>query len=465
MFHQWLEQMKQGLDEISQSYSEVPESDRSRMKKEFREIQSNCEDILEGWITLEEQVSILLNKYPELVTESKKEEAGEEFWLDGQVVRSFRQGQGYYQLSMFSEAKPYFNRVVEEAPDFLLGRVYLALSHFQQQSWNEASREFQLVADTADHLRFVSFAHHMLGCIQVQREEDELAIRLFKRSLAIHPDNNDAWFNLGTCHFRLGNYPEAIPQFFQSLRLDPDDWESMYYLSCCYKETGQWESVHFWRSVVYEKTNNPSVMETIAKDFEDTGDIDGALRWYRKLAITDPKRASAYHGLSWNMWIKGEREQALLLIQKGLTLDPQNRDYLFTYVWYLLQQGELKKVEKLLGKLPQKIMAHPQWLILRSRWHVHCRDFTHAEDTARQVAHSEDPYTRSLGYYQLGRVLLDQEQVKEAASHFHAAREHFPQWKEPLFYQGLCHLLDGEIDGTRQCWEQIPMGIPSTSKK
>ncbi|SFS95104.1 tetratricopeptide repeat protein [Marininema halotolerans] len=461
MFQQWLEQLTKELGEIGESYPHAPEPDRSRLKEEFKEIQLICENVLEGWITLEEQMALMAKKYPELATESAQEDIGEEFWLEGHVVRSFRQGQGYYQLKMFGEAKPYFNRVVQEAPDFLLGRVYLALSYFQQQNWEEASKEFYLVTKTAEHSRFVSFAYHMLGCIHVQKGEDELAVRQFTRSLDIHEEGKDTWFNLGACYYRLRNYPEAIPQFFQSLRLDPDDWESMYYLSCCYKEVEQWESVRFWRSAVYKKTNHPIVMESIAKDFEDTGDVEGALRWYQKLMIADPKRASAYHGVSWNKWASGDHDGALLLLQKGLTLEPHNKEYLFTYVWYLLQQGELKKVEKVLQRLSDEMLSHPQWLILRSRWHVHCGDFTNAKATARQVVDSQDPYTCSLGYYQLGRVLLEQEDVKEAAKHFHTALQLFPQWKEPLFYQGLCYLLDGEIEGTRQCWEQLPMIISS----
>ena len=49
------------------------------------------------------------------------------------VVRRFRQGQGFYQLNMFVEkAEQAFREVVEEEPEFLLGRMYLALSHFHE---------------------------------------------------------------------------------------------------------------------------------------------------------------------------------------------------------------------------------------------------------------------------------------------------------------------------------------------
>ncbi|MFC4078046.1 tetratricopeptide repeat protein [Salinithrix halophila] len=457
MFDQWLEQVKQHLEKIEEQYPGSVDPDRSRLREEFHQIQQVCDHVLEGWISLEERVSSLLNEEPDLAAE--EEEVGEEFWLDGQVVRSFREGQGYYQLKMFGEAKPYFDQVVKEAPDFLLGRVYLALSDFQQRKWDDAFREFHLVAETSDHPRFAAFARHMLGCVHVQRGEDEKAIRQFDKALTLNPENGDAWFNLGACQYRLGQYAEAIPYFFHALHLDRDDWEAMYYLSCCYKEAGEWEGVHFWRRAVYEKTNSPAVMETIAQDFEESGDVEAALRWYRKLAATDPKRASAYHGMSWSLWLKGCQEEALLVLQKGLTIDPRNPDTLFTYVWYLLQQGDLGQVEKALAKLPEEMMAHPLWMMLRSRLFVHCQEFDRAEEAARKVVHHQDPFTRSLGHYQLGRIFLDRKQIHEAAGEFQKAQQLSPHWKEPLFYQGLCHLLDGKIDGTRQCWEQISLAV------
>ncbi len=133
----------------------------------------------------------ILKQHPELAEE--EEEISGEFFLDSQVVRTFRQGQGYYQLKMFGEARPYFHEVVEKEPEFLLGRLYLGLSDFQQENLEEARRQFQLVTQTSEIPRFNAFAHHMLGWIDVRQEEDELAIRQFTRALNLDEEKGDTW--------------------------------------------------------------------------------------------------------------------------------------------------------------------------------------------------------------------------------------------------------------------------------
>ncbi|MGF7087291.1 tetratricopeptide (TPR) repeat protein [Kroppenstedtia sanguinis] len=455
MLQPWLQQMQTHLSQIAKTYENgtVTLEERSQLRSEFQKIHQHTHSLLEGWAVLEEQVASILKQHPELAEE--EEEVSGEFFLDSQVVQTFRQGQGYYQLKMFGEARPYFHEVVEQEPEFLLGRLYLGLSDFQQEKLDEARRQFQLVLQTSEVSQLNAFAHHMLGCIHVRQQEDETAIRQFKQALTLDQESGDTWFNLGACYYRLGDYHEAIPVFFHALRVDEEDWEAMYYLSCCYEKLGHHDSVSYWRMATYQKTRHPAVVESIAHHFEEQGKTQQAIQWYRKLIYADSQRVGAYHGLSWNLWVSGESEEALAILKKGLTLDRENQDLLFTYVWYLLQTGDANQVRKVFSALPQGLIEHPLWLALRSRLSVHCGDLDEAETIARQGIETEDTLARSLGYYQLGRVLLEKQDPEQAAISFQNAQELSPQWEEPVFYEGLCHLLTGRREQSRQCWEGI----------
>ncbi|MFD1395001.1 tetratricopeptide repeat protein [Kroppenstedtia eburnea] len=455
MLQPWLQQMQTHLSQIAKTYgnSAVTLEERSQLRSEFQKIHQHTQSLLEGWAVLEEQVASILKQHPELAEE--EEEVSGEFFLDSQVVRTFRQGQGYYQLKMFGEARPFFHEVVEKEPEFLLGRLYLGLSDFQQENLDEARRQFQLVIQTSEISRLNAFAHHMLGCIHVRQREDEPAIRQFTRALNLDEESGDSWFNLGACYYRLGYYHEAIPIFFHALRVDEEDWEAMYYLSCCYEKLGHHDSVSYWRMATYQKTRHPAVVESIARHFEERGEPRQAIQWYRKLIQADPQRVGAYHGLSWNLWVSGKNEEAMSSLKKGLTLEGENRDLLFTYVWYLLQIGDADQVKKVLSRLPQGLIEHPLWLVLRSRLSVHCGDVDGAETIARQAIETRDAVARSLGYYQLGRVLLEKRDPEQATIAFQNARELSPKWEEPVFFEGLCHLLKGRREQSRQCWEGI----------
>ncbi|PTM58761.1 tetratricopeptide repeat protein [Desmospora activa] len=458
MRKEWLQHYRERMDLIQAEYPTASPSEQSQMREEVQSIRRWMGELLEGWIALEEGIAVLLQTHPELDGEAT-EELGEEFWLDERVVRSFRQGQGYYQLKMFQEARPFFGHVVDSEPEFLLGRIYLALSQFQSGQWEEAQRHFELVLKTAEQVPFQTFAHHMLGCVQVKCGREQQAIRHFEQALELDPDHGDSWFNLGTCYYRLKNYHEAIPRFFHALRTSEGDWEAMYYLACCYERLGRWESVAYWRLAAFEEVKQPEMMEEIAHDFEATGDMEGAVKWYRKLLQHDPVKVSGYHGISWHLWQQGEYGEAMALLKKALTLAPNDTDLLFTFVWFRFQAGELDEINHMISQLPTSLANEPLWLVLRSRLHAHRDEWDEAKEIALQVIREADTngFIRSLGHYQLGRVFLQQQNPGEARQHFRKAIEDVPTWNEPLFFEGLCHWLEGNPDGTRQCWEAIPL--------
>lgn len=453
MYQQWLDLVQQALGEIKTQYPQSPVAEKAKWRSRFSEIKKSCDQMLESWAVIAEQLAELMESHPDLCEETKEIE--EEVWLHESAVRSFRQGQGYYGLTMFKEAQQLFRQVVESEPDFLLGRIYLGLSQFHEGELYEAERHFQLVTHTASHDSFVGFAHHMLGCIEVKRGEDRKAIKQFSKVTSLLPDHEDAWFNLGACHYRLGEYQEAVPYFYRALSVNEDDWEAMYYLSHCYRHIQEWGSVSFWRLASYEKTHHPRILESIAHDYEEMGDHRQALEWYQRLLSSDPKRAGAYHGIAWTLWTLGRTDEAMLWLKKGLSLFREDQPLLFAYVWISMATGQIDKAEQALDLLPLDKVEQPLWLAMRSRLSSRQGDYQEASRLANQLIEQEVPALRAMGHYQQGRICLEQKSIDEALSHFQEARQLAKDWKDPLFFEGVCHLMKGCPDDTRTCWRQI----------
>lgn len=454
MFHQqWLQLVENALGEIKTQYPNSPVSERSKWRNRLLQIKKSCDHMLETWAVIEEHIACLLEEHPDLASDDK--EIDEEFWLNESIVRQFRQGQGYYGLTMFEEAKQLFQQVVEEEPDFLLGRVYLGLSQFQENRLDESRHHFRIVSHTASHDVFVGFAHHMLGCIAVKQGEDRLAIKQFGKVVALLPEQSDAWFNLGACHYRLGEYQEAIPYFYHALSMNEDDWESMYYLSSCYRHYQEWGSVSFWRFASYEKSNHPRVLESIAHDYEEMGDPEQAIHWYRRLLSSDLHNCAAYHGIAWNLWVMNRVEEAFLWLKKGLTLFPKHPDLLFSYVWVSIVRGDIERAEMAMNMLPSDLTKQPLWLVARSRLSTQLGDFEQATGMAEQLIQQEKTSLQAMGHYQKGRTLLEMGNVNEAIHHFQQARSLASHWKDPLFFEGICHIIEGRPQSTKNCWSQI----------
>jgi tetratricopeptide (TPR) repeat protein len=456
MVHQqWLKWAESAIKEIEKNYSQSPASKRPVWRRRFMEIKRSCDEMLEAWAKVEEQLAELTKKYPGL--SSSVEEFEEEFWLNESAVRQFRQGQGYYGLTMFQEAGNIFKKVIDDEPDFLLGRIYYGLTLFHEGKFTEASRQFQLVSNTARHEAFAGFARHMLGCIAVKEGDDHAAIRQFKKAVELMSDHSDAWFNMGVCHYRLKEYHEAIPCFYQALSTNPDDWESMYYLSHCYREIKEWGSVSFWRLATYEKTKHPHVLESIAHDYEEMGLPHKALEWYRRLAAKHPKHPGAYHGMAWNLFLTGKSDEAFSWIKKGLTLFPKHSGLLLAYVWMCMDVHDHHRAEKALNALPDEVAEEPVWTAVRSRLSIHTGNVNEAADLAEKLLQQENSSIRAMGHYHKGRALMEKRDLQEAIQHFRQAQKLVSSWKDPLFFEGICHLIEGHPDATRDCWSQLSL--------
>ncbi|SHE36070.1 Tetratricopeptide repeat-containing protein [Seinonella peptonophila] len=456
MLHtQWFEQMKKTLEEMEEKYPQSTDGEREKYKLQLQQIRKNCDQLLKAWATVEAQVGKLSKKHPELFGEVEEEAIGESFYLEESAVRHFRQGQGYYQLMMFKEANQMFEQVINEEPDFILGRLYLGLSQFQQGELEQAEQHFRWVSHISTEDIFIGFSFHMLGCIQVRKENDLQAVRFFQKAVSFLPDLPDAWFNIGACYYRLQEYQEAISAFHQTLKYDKDDWESMYYLSNCYRYYHDWGNVSFWRLASLEKQKHPQIIESIAQDCEEMGDHECAINWYLRLMVEDRNSWTAYHGMVWNFWVMGKKDAAWLWLKKGLTLFPQQIELLYLQIWMLLDEGRLTELKQIIQILPLNYHERPITWMIFSRFYSLQGNTDEAFRITEEMVQQSNQTIQAFGYYQKGRILLDKQQPQQAIRFFQKAFELESSWTEPKFFEGICHMLAGELDRTEQCWRVI----------
>lgn len=451
---QWAEIVQNLIDKIELEYASSSSKKREEWKKQLKQMKQTCDDLLISWATVEDSIAKVFQQYPDLFHDETNP-IEEEFFLDESSLHQFRQGQGYYELAMFDSATPLLERLVQSEPDFLLGRVFLGLCYYQQKEWDEAKYHFELITKTATSNEFIGFAYHMLGCIELQVSKVKRAKKRFAKAISIIPENGDSWFNLAVCHYRLKQYQEAIPLFFQVLSLDGDDWKSMYYLSKCYHHSNQKENIAFWRLAALEKANHPQVVEAIAQDYEEQGKYEKAIDWYRRLLSQDRRERIVYRGMAWNYWMLRDSNQATCWLKKGLSLFPKDPYLLSLHLWMLLQLGKTNKAKDIIHFLPSQHTSTSIWNALLSRFFTQTGDIEQAIEIAEQLIKQEKEAISGLGHYQKGRILLETGETNQAIQSFQKARKTVSNWKDPIFYEGVCHLIQEQPSQTRDCWEKI----------
>jgi serine/threonine protein kinase len=82
--------------------------------------------------------------------------------------------------------------------------------------------------------------HKVYGQVFVRRQQSDLAIQAYNRSLGFNPNDAETHKLVGDVYLFLRRQPaQAIAPYTQSLRLNPNDFEAHQRLARCYEETNQ----------------------------------------------------------------------------------------------------------------------------------------------------------------------------------------------------------------------------------
>jgi tetratricopeptide (TPR) repeat protein len=87
---------------------------------------------------------------------------------------------------MFDQAVKELEALIQQHPDFLLARMYLAMGYLRLGEDGDAYRHFQLILPLTDDKQLQAISYNALGCIQVKKQNMQKAMEYFQ--LAYHAD-------------------------------------------------------------------------------------------------------------------------------------------------------------------------------------------------------------------------------------------------------------------------------------
>lgn len=186
MFKEIFATMNEALDTIMKDYATSTAELTKMLDEEFNLLKMMSDYCLEEWLRFEERLAECRMK---LEAGVQPQPLAVEPQAPVPLPEHFVKGQGYYKLAMFPQAAQEFNLLSQELPDFILGRVYLAMSHLRLQEPEEALRHFKLLVPLTADSKLKAISYHAMGCIHIQKQNMEQALCYFKLAA-----NTDASF-------------------------------------------------------------------------------------------------------------------------------------------------------------------------------------------------------------------------------------------------------------------------------
>ncbi|MGE5703820.1 MAG: tetratricopeptide repeat protein [Clostridia bacterium] len=358
------------------------------------------------------------------------------------MVEFYQKGEGFYHLRLYEQARGYFEKLVEDAPDWETGRLYYAYSLLFCEETEAAFREFRLLSKSAASPSVSAISCNAIGCMLAKEGKWLEARQAYMESLSHQENQREAMYNLALTHLHDGEADEALEILDEYLTIAVDDWEAhiawLHAAKMIASKETHWMRETPTRLQLPIRQLDCDTIREIAIYLEANGETFRAYNCYRELISQNPRNDWAWHGLAWNTWLIHGTQPALPMLKKAVSLAPANLDYLFSYGWLLLFDGDESSAARvfrfILAKDEQHSLALAGLIVASER----LGEFAQAQRLASSLTQHKRSYLRALGYYQLGRLAAISERWPLAAHYFHQSVEEEEAIPEAKLFLELC---------------------------
>lgn len=205
MMKQLFASMHDLLDQVIQHYPTADATGKQDWHKKLEVLKTMSDSFIEEWLMFEEKMSRFIETLPKGSTCSTGSAQAELLPEASASAESFKRGQGYFQLLMYEHAIREFETVIQQHPDFMLARLYLAMGHLRKGNDAEAYRHFRFITSITEHAQMKAISFNAMGCIQAKNANLEQAQLLFKQAYIADPTCVEPMINMGICMSQSGD--------------------------------------------------------------------------------------------------------------------------------------------------------------------------------------------------------------------------------------------------------------------
>lgn len=170
----------------------------------------------------------------------------------------------------------------------------------------------------------------LLGGLYLQTDAVPQGIEALKRAQALDPKNTAVLFALGSAYFQQAKYPAAVEYLTAGLKLKPNVPGALFDLGNAYLMLRQYPDAvaQYEKAIAQDKTFWPAINNIGLVEYEK-GNLDAALRSWRKAADLDQKSAEPRLAIAIALYKQGNREQGWTFGESAVALDSRYTDLKF----------------------------------------------------------------------------------------------------------------------------------------
>ena len=197
-----------------------------------------------------------------------------------------------------------------------------AQSWQQSQTWHDSARLWQhaLTIDPNSGL-----AHHYLGAVELKRGSLNDAIAHFAQAVQridpIYSAHAEAYYNYGLALAQSGQIEPAIRQFRRSLELQPNQSVTHFNLANALAQQGKLdEAAKHFEEAVRIHPGFAKAYHNLGRIVAAQGRLDTAIGYFRQALDIDPNFAAAHESLARALTEQGKKDEAAVHFREALRI-------------------------------------------------------------------------------------------------------------------------------------------------
>lgn len=207
-----------------------------------------------------------------------------------------------------------------------------------------ADKALKQISDTTEILR-------ELASIYEEKEQHDLALKMYDQLLDQNPYSNADWLNLAKIYAIKKDYETAIEACDYALAIDENDMDALSFKGYCLYDSKRYEeAIVIFNEYAQNEGNKNIAYELIAECYSALKKTKEAIDYLTKAYEINPYDVEICYQLAANYFAVGEMQRAIVFLEKAIVIDDKDAS-LYSFLGEIyLRLKDFKLAENNLGK-------------------------------------------------------------------------------------------------------------------
>lgn len=365
-------------------------------------------------------------------------------------------------LSLYDEAKTYFEKAIKLVPTDATSLFYLAHCYETLGNLQDAERFYIKVLEmrenyvdvyknlciiymkTGRETSAIELAQkaktiepndytfdYLIGTALVALKMYNEGIEHLEQALALNPEHFQIYNNLGTAYLLIGQREKALKSYKKAIKLNPEDAVSFYNIGSIYQIQNKHNQACDYFEKAYQLDNQENYLISLALSELKSMQIEKAVKHYKALAILHPEKDSFQYNLASCYELLRDYESAISILKQLVARNPKSVTMAQKLANLYIEIRQFRMAKDLYDSVILKASPSEEVLYQYAILSVQLCDTSTAERIFKKVIKMNPE--NALAHKDLGVIYLNQRLFDYAEDEFRIAMELEPKNFDIIF--------------------------------